>query len=295
MPIVWNPLGNQEVGTSGDLKSAGAVFVEGVAQGIAGNTLGLAWHAAQNVGAEAEGKPLSPEEWEDSPYYRDGMKFHEGWTAARWEIEAERHDTQVRRQYEEGQHPTAAVAGNVVGSLLDPVMAIPGLDVAEGGAKLFEGTRLAETVGKALEMPRAAKAVDAAVTAGGAEGAFQAANMAYQMSEGRNPDWKSALLHTAAIAAFGGVGGAFLGNFGEKARAVNRTVDQIEADAPTTPLEGIEDKVGISPTVSEPLEVQAAAAHEEEDEPSAFDKEMDQNVKEHTRGLRLGAKCLGLS
>lgn len=276
-------------------RTAPQVFGENLEHGLVGTTLGFLARIGNNASTDTEGKPMSESEWEASPYFRKGIHFQPSWTPARAELEADRWDNNYAREYHAAQHPFAAGAGEVTGSLLDPAMLIPFGAPVEAGLDAFKGVKIADSIKNAIEMSRAAKAAEGVVSGAGAEGTFQAARMLYQHSEGQDPDWGSAVLHTAAIAALGGVGGIVAHSFVDKAGIVNRQMDRMERGLPGEPLTEVPGKVGFSadsPTAYK-ADIPDLPDNLSEDYAQKAE-EVDTHVKDYKIAAKIGANCLGL-
>ena len=80
---------------------------------------------ARQQRVDAYQPPMSEEEYKQSRFYRDDLKFEQGLTPARAEALANQYDAQKTRDFYAQKRPIAAFIGGLVGQALDPINYIP--------------------------------------------------------------------------------------------------------------------------------------------------------------------------
>lgn len=219
-----------------------------------------------------DAEPITESQWNDSEWFRPGLKFNPKMTKGQSRVLAERFDQRERNKAVIGratsaQKAVAFLPGAIAGSLPDPINFIPFLGAAgrigislNVGARTLGAVRVAGALDKLGKGARAftvgklgvvgTRAAISATEAGLAE--LAAAPLLFEWAESMQEDIDASML--AMNIAFGmGIGGAFgtiggfIGRRSEKFRtdasmkaiqdlADERPVDVTEALGSTTPL-----------------------------------------------------------
>jgi hypothetical protein len=90
-------------------------------------------------------KPFTLEDWKNSPHYREGIEFKEGWSEERAKYLADGFDDRKEREFilQRGRESSntlygSGVVGQIIGSLPDPINLIPFGGAASRGARIGE-------------------------------------------------------------------------------------------------------------------------------------------------------------
>jgi hypothetical protein len=200
------------------------VFKANVQDGFEQSLLGVGWNQANESYQNTQGKQLTSEEWKQSPFYREGVKFEDGWSDSRAEYMARVYDEREENKFvmdkSKGFFQGAiGFAGQFAGAAIDPINFIPFAGGVAKGATL--GTKLAKG---AVE---------------GAVGNLASAAVArpYWEDKGTESSWTDYAMDTAIGGLFGGAfagAGHAYGKWREKPipqasqKSISETADHVK-------------------------------------------------------------------
>lgn len=225
---------------------------------------GSGFHVMHPVGQQHD-THMTREQWENSPYFRKGVKYHDGMTPEDAQYLAHAHDVSKQRQFllSQSDHIGAKLAGTVVGSLPDPLNFIGVGDLgmaAKGLDMLSHSPMLAHVAGSAAE-------------AGIAVGASQPLVVASQQDIGNNYDWRDALANTLMASTIGAGAGAIShmlhqAPMEERIKGTRVAAAQLANDEPVNVspyIHSIGERVDIKPALFEETgDVGKASTHAED-------------------------------
>lgn len=147
---------------------------------------------------------LTESEYQDSPYFRDGVPWQKGMTDDRAAALADQYDASKVREFYSAKRPVTAVLGGLAGVFTDPINYIPILGEEVAAANI---ARFGRIVGRALT-----SSADAAANTSIAS----IATIPERETLGDDVSWQSTLSQIGMAALVGGAFGAIHGRFGRE-------------------------------------------------------------------------------
>lgn len=206
------------------------LFAASTAESFQDSTVVALVNLIRAESAERSGPQISEEQWKESPHFRKGLKFEEGFTQEKAALLAVRHDRLRMRQFTlsrgEGFGDTLAIlAGAFAGAIPDPVNFIPLVGP-------LSRTRLLLRLGQTSR-----RAMFGAVEAGAAVGVAQPLIAARRRAFQEDFDLEMAAWNVSMALALGagfGAIGSRIARIIEKRRvlAMNKAVDDVISDRP---------------------------------------------------------------
>jgi len=189
-----------------NIPSSSQVFKESISYAFHDNTFMHGADYLQTIDETKPQQPLTEEQWNESPYVRQGLNWHEGITGIQAKVLSERHDRDTfYAQYTQnvGAFNPARIGGLIIGGIPDPINYIPYVGI------LSKVSRVAKALDK---MPVLGMAANSMVS----QTAFETVKWSSISEMGGDIDWRAALLDVAIAGLIGSGAGLLFGGAGSK-------------------------------------------------------------------------------
>ena len=189
-----------------NVPSLGQVFKESVSFSFFDNTFVHGADYAETIDESNAQNSLTEEQYNQSPYARKQLGWHEGITEIQAKVLSERYDRETfYSQYTQnvGAFDPARIAGLIVGGIPDPINYIPYVGI------LGKVSRVARLLHK---MPVLGMAANAMIS----QSAFETVKWSTLHGIGRDVDYKAAIMDVAIAGLIGSGAGLLFGGVGSK-------------------------------------------------------------------------------